>query len=199
MRETPWLLLPVKSLQCGKRRLEPALSDAERLRLNEFFLRRMISIAAEFPGLERTVVVSDAPDSLRRAAELGARAIRTEQRELNAALADGCGELYRRGVRQILILPVDLPLVQSDDLRELAALGARHSLVICADRNGSGTNALFLAKQLPMQFRFGEGSYDAHQAEARRCGLVPLLHHNARVAQDVDFPADLAIMDNLMF
>jgi 2-phospho-L-lactate guanylyltransferase len=198
MRETPWLLLPVKSLQCGKRRLAPALCDAERARLNEFFLRRIIAVAAEFPGLDRTVVVSDATDSLHRAAELGARTIRTEQQELNAALADGCGKLYRRGARQIMILPVDLPLVQGSDLRELAELGARHSLVISPDRYGAGTNALFLAKKLPLQFKFGDGSYHAHQAEAHRCGVLPLLHRNDHIAQDVDLPADLAAMAELI-
>lgn len=198
MRERPWLLLPVKSLQCGKRRLGPALSNADRLRLNQSFLRHMIAVAEEFPGLERTVIVSDASDSLRLAAELGARTIRTERRELNAALADGCGELYRHGARQIMILPVDLPLVQSSDLREIAALGERRFLVICPDRNGVGTNALFLAKELPVQFKFGDDSYRQHEAEARRCGVAPLLHYNSRIAKDVDLPADLAVLDELV-
>jgi 2-phospho-L-lactate/phosphoenolpyruvate guanylyltransferase len=197
MRETPWLLLPVKSLQCGKRRLEPALTNADRLRLNEFFLRRMITVGADFPGLERTVIVSDAADSLRLAAELGARTIRTERQELNAALADGCGELYRQGARQIMILPVDLPLVQSSDLREIAALGERHPIVICPDRSAVGTNALFLGKELPLQFRFGDDSYRQHEAEARRCCVPPMLHHNARIARDVDLPADLAVLHEL--
>src|ERR1700748_3836780 len=159
MRETPWLLLPVKSLQCGKRRLEPALSNADRIHLNKFFLRRMIAVAAEFPGPEQTVIVSDAADSLRLATQVGARTIRTERREFNAVLAAGCGELNRRGARQIMILPVDLPLVQSSDLREIAAFGEQHPIVICPDRDGVGTNALFLAKELPLQFRFGDDSY----------------------------------------
>jgi 2-phospho-L-lactate guanylyltransferase len=197
MRERPWLLLPVKSLQCGKRRLEPALSNADRIRLNKFFLRRMIAVAAEFPGPEQTVIVSDAADSLRLATEVGARTIRTERQELNAALADGCGELYRRGARQIMILPVDLPLIQSSDLREIAAFGERHPIVICPDRDGVGTNALFLAKELPLQFRFGDDSYRQHEAEAWHCGVEPLLHYNSRIAKDVDLPADLAVLNEL--
>ncbi|HEY2756078.1 MAG TPA: 2-phospho-L-lactate guanylyltransferase [Pseudolabrys sp.] len=197
MRETPWLLLPVKSLRCGKRRLEPALSNADRLRLNEFFLRRMIAVAAEFPGPERTVIVSDATDSLRLAEELGAPAIRTERQDLNGALADGCAELYRRGARQIMILPVDLPLVQSSDLREIGAFGERHPIVICPDRNAFGTNALYLAKEFPLQFKFGDDSYRQHEAEARRLGVAPLLHYNTRIAKDVDLPTDLAVLDEL--
>ena len=62
MLERPWLLVPVKSLRCGKSRLESALAPAERRRLNEFFLRHMIAVAGQFPGLARTAVVSDADD-----------------------------------------------------------------------------------------------------------------------------------------
>lgn len=197
MHDGSWLLLPVKSLQRGKRRLEPALSGAERLRLNEFFLRRMLTVAAEFPALDRTVIVSDAWDSLSLATELGARTIRTEQPGLNGALADGCHALYGLKARQIMIVPVDLPLVQSRDLREIAQMGENHQIVICPDRNSAGTNALVLSQEVPLRFRFGHDSYHKHQIEARRCGVAPLLHYNTRIAQDVDVPADLAIVSEL--
>jgi 2-phospho-L-lactate guanylyltransferase len=197
MNEAPWLLIPVKSLRCGKRRLETVLSAAERLRLNEFFLRRMLAVAASFPGLERTAIVSDADDSLSLAANLGAGTIRTAQTELNAALADGRDDLRRRGAERIVMLPVDLPLVESCDISELAALGGQHPVVISPDRNGTGTNALALHAEVPLTFRFGAGSYRAHQAEARRCGVAPLLQENASIAQDVDLPADLSLVSGL--
>lgn len=196
MHDGPWLLLPVKSLQRGKRRLEPALSGAERLRLNEFFLRRMITVAAEYPGLERTVIVSDARDSLSLATKLGARTIRTEQKELNGAVADGCHALYALNARQIMILPVDLPLVQSNDLREIADLGDRHVVLICPDTQAAGTNALVLSQKVPLRFRFGHDSYHEHQLEAYRCGIAPFLHYNARIAKDIDLPADLAVLSS---
>ncbi len=197
MSEAPWLLFPVKSLQGGKRRLARALTDAERLRLNEFFLRRMIAVAAEYPGLERTAVVSDAGDTLMLATELGARTIPTREQDLNGAVTEGCQALHRRSVQQIMILPVDLPLVQSSDLRELARLGDDHGIVICPDRTAAGTNALVLSQELPLRFRFGPDSYHAHQVEARRCGVVPFLHYNARVAVDIDLSADLSVLSEL--
>jgi 2-phospho-L-lactate/phosphoenolpyruvate guanylyltransferase len=197
MREALWLLIPVKSLRCGKRRLETVLSAAERMRLNEFFLRRMLTVAASFPGLERTAIVSDADDSLSLAANLGAGTIRTAQAELNAALTDGRDDLRRRGAERIVMLPVDLPLVEGCNIGELAALGGQNPVVISPDRNGTGTNALALHADVPFSFRFGAGSYRAHQAEARRCGVAPLLHENAGIAQDVDLPADLSLVSGL--
>ncbi len=194
MHDRPWLLLPVKSLEGGKRRLGPVLGHAERRLLNEFFLRHMLAVAAGFPGLQKTAVVSDAADALSLAAKLGAHAIRSNRQGLNRALAHGRHQLYRSEAAKILIVPVDLPLVQTGDLLEIAALGDRHPFVICPDKHVAGTNAVFLSKQLPVQFRFGDDSYRRHQAEARRCGVAPFLHFNERVAQDIDVPADLAIL-----
>jgi 2-phospho-L-lactate guanylyltransferase len=194
MHDRPWLLLPVKSLECGKRRLGPVLGHAERRLLNEFFLRHTLAVAADFPGLQKTAVVSDAADALSLAAKLGARTIRSNRQGLNRALADGCHELYRSEAKKLLIVPIDLPLVQTGDLLEIAALGDRHPLIICPDKHVAGTNAMFLSKELPVQFRFGDDSYRRHQAEARRCGVAPFLHFNERIAQDIDVPADLAIL-----
>jgi 2-phospho-L-lactate guanylyltransferase (CobY/MobA/RfbA family) len=94
-----------------------------------------------------------------------------------------------------LILPVDLPLIQSADIAEIGALGDRHSFIICPDKNLTGTNALLLPSKMPIRFKFGEDSYRRHQIEARRCGIAPFLHFNGRIAQDVDYPDDLAILD----
>jgi 2-phospho-L-lactate/phosphoenolpyruvate guanylyltransferase len=194
MREALQLLIPVKSLRCGKRRLEAVLTAADRIRLNEFFLRHMLMVAAVFPGLEWTAVVSDADDSLSLAARLGAQTIRTLRAELNGALADGREELRRRGAERVMVLPVDLPLVESRDIRELAALSKQCPAVISPDRDRTGTNALVLHADVPFSFRFGTDSYHAHQAEVRRCGLVPRRHENIRIAQDVDLPADLSLV-----
>lgn len=60
-----------------------------------------------------------------------------------------------------------------------------------------GTNAFLLSRRLPLRFRFGTDSYGRQQTEARRCGIVPLMHYNGRIAQDVVLPVDLPILDDL--
>lgn len=194
MFEPPWLLIPVKSLRCGKSRLETALTCSERRQLNELLLCHMVGVAAEFPGLARTSIVSDADDTLTLTTELGARTIRTSHHDLNGALADGCRDLRRSHASRILILPVDLPLVEACDLRTLATAGEGYAVTISPDRAGVGTNALLITQGLPLRFAFGDDSYRRHQAEARRCGLTPYLHLNPRIAQDVDLPNDLALV-----
>ncbi len=192
-RHALWLLLPVKSLACGKSRLALALGKVQRRALNEFFLDHTLAVAAQFPGLHRTAVVSSDPDALTEAARYGARTIVCCQSGLNRALTLGCQEVLRGGGGEILILPIDLPLVEPNDLLEVVSFGA-HSVVICPDKAGIGTNAMFLPRRSAIEFKFGEDSYRRHQEETTRCGLVPKLHFNERIASDVDVPGDLAIL-----
>jgi 2-phospho-L-lactate guanylyltransferase len=192
-RSTPWLLLPVKSLLRGKSRLAPLLGHLERRNLNEYFLRRTVKIAAEFPGIERTAVITEADDTLTLARALGVYTIRqTDGRGLNHAVTQGNEELYARGARELVILPIDLPFLQTYDLCEVAALGRQHEVVICPDKHSAGTNAIVLSTPTPIRFSFGPGSYLQHQNEIQRCGLVPHLYYNPRISRDIDLPEDLA-------
>ena len=191
-QSTPWLLLPVKSLLRGKRRLAPLLNPLERRDLNEYFLRRTVKIAAEFPGIQRTAVISEADDTLTLARELGIYTIRQiDGCGLNHAVTQGTRELHAHGARALLILPIDLPFLQAHDLREIATLGRQHEVVICPDKHYTGTNAIVFSEPTPMQFSFGPGSYLQHQRETLRCGLMPHLYYNPRIARDIDLPEDL--------
>lgn len=196
-RPAPWLLVPAKSLSAGKQRLGGVLGDAQRQRLNRFFLRHTLEVAAGFPGLGRTAVVSDDDEVLALARSAGARAIRTQRRELNGALADGRRVLRADGAAAMIVLPVDLPAIRPADLEEVAGLGRRHDMVICPDRHGTGTNALYVSSAIAPAFRFGPGSFRLHQQEARRCGMTPKLFFNDNIAIDVDLPADLAILEGV--
>ncbi len=190
---TPWLLLPVKSLLGGKRRLAPLLNQLERRDLNEYFLRRTVKIAAEFPGIQRTAVISEADDTLTLARELGVYTIRqTDGCGLNHAVTQGTRELHAHGARALLILPIDLPYLLTRDLYEIATLGRQHEVVICPDKHYAGTNAIVFSEPTSMRFSFGPGSYLQHQHETQRCGLVPHLYYNPRIAKDIDLPEDLA-------
>lgn len=188
----PWLLLPVKSFQRGKQRLAPALNHHERVHLNKYFFYHMLSIAKIYPGLKRTAVVSDADDTIEAGKSYGAHTIRCARPGLNQALTEGRLALANSGATSIIILPVDLPLAQVEDLIDISSFGAKHSVVIAPDKKGTGTNALFLDRNVPLKFRFGLNSFCLHKLESARCGRRPYSFISDRISWDIDEPADLA-------
>lgn len=192
---TPWLLIPVKAFDKGKSRLRAVLADDTRRALNEFFLRRVLATARQFPGSARTAVISECDRVLKIAAACGVQTVRqTSGPGLNRAASEGMAKVRRRGARSVLLIASDLPTLRPRDLRELADSARRGSgIVICPDKHRSGTNAILLPAGAQLRFRFGKGSFLGHCREAMRAGFPPIVHFNARVAFDVDSPQDLVL------
>lgn len=191
----PWLLLPIKSFHKGKQRLASVLSDRERVQLNEYFFSHMLGIAKTYPGLGRTAIVSDADDTIQIAKSHGTHIIRCARSGLNEALAEGRLALVNSGVTSMIILPVDLPFACVQDLISISSLGDKHSIVIAPDKTGTGTNALFLGRKVPLKFQFGSDSFRLHQMESIRCGIQPYLFINERISLDIDEPSDLLLLE----
>jgi 2-phospho-L-lactate guanylyltransferase len=189
----PWLLIPVKSMSAGKSRLMPFLENGTRRQLNELFVYRALETAGTFPGREHTAFVSECDEVIALVEAYGVLAIRqTAGPGLNAAAMQGVAELRRRSLRPVLLMPCDEPMVRPADLRRIAAIGTtRGGIVICPDKHGTGTNAMFIPQDAQMQFHFGEGSLLRHCREARRIGFPPTVHYNPRIAFDIDAPQDL--------
>jgi 2-phospho-L-lactate/phosphoenolpyruvate guanylyltransferase len=189
----PWLIIPVKSLAHGKSRLAAVLSARGRRQLNELLLRRMLATAALFPGTQRTAVVSRCEETLTIARHCGVLALREPRRRgLNAAVASALRRVRARGATAVMLAACDLPRLRTRDLRAMARAGALvRGLLLCPDTSGSGTNALYLAAGTVVRFRFGRASLRGHLREARRRGLPVRLHRSARIAADIDTPAQL--------
>ncbi len=193
MTESTCVLLPVKSLDLGKGRLRAALPDVARRALNEYFLRRTLETATTFAGPARTAVISECDRVLGIAASYGATTLRQSVAPgLNAAAGEGVAELFRRGAARVLLIPVDLPRLRTDDLAEVEALDASdRSVAICPDHHFTGTNAMLIPAGASMRFRFGACSLALHLDEALRAGLNPAIHVNSRLSHDVDTVEDL--------
>lgn len=190
----PWLLVPVKAFDAGKSRLRAVLADDARRALNEFFLRRTLATARQFPGAARTTVISECDRVLQIAAACGVQTVRqTSGPGLNRAAREGVARVRQRGARDVLVIASDLPALSAFDLHELADRAPRENgIVICPDKHRTGTNAILLAGDAHLRFQFGSGSLLRHCREAVRAGFPPVVHFNAGVAFDVDDPQDLA-------
>lgn len=185
------LIIPVKPLRVGKSRLGGVLAPAERRALNKRFLDHVLSVAAEFPGLDRTTVVSRDADVLDDARRRGIGVVEESgSGDLNHALAEAIDAVDPAAEHDILILPADLPSVTADDLSALC----RPPVAIAPDRRGAGTNGLFMAAPHRITLGFGPDSLGRHAADARRLGLEPLIVDRPGLAFDVDTAEDYELL-----
>ena len=92
----------------------------------------------------------------------------------------------------MLRLPLDLPLIQPDDIDELLAIDCKsRSMTIVPSRDGTGTNALLRTPPTLFPSHFGEGSFAKHLAEAAHARAEVLIRRNPRLEMDVDDESDL--------
>ncbi len=190
----PWLVIPVKSLRDGKTRLASALDPVQRREFMDRLLVHTLDQAAQFPGLERTLVVSACSETRIRASALGAHVLNESGRGLNAALKLAHDNLQQRSTTQMLVVPCDLPLLGSEDLRYLSRLAMSEAIAIAPDRRERGTNGLCFDSSLDFSFEFGPDSYARHKHNARRMQRDHAAVISPGLAFDVDTPDDLAEM-----
>ncbi len=98
----------------------------------------------------------------------------------------------QRGVSGVLRLPLDLPLVQANDIDELLEIEcAAPAAVMVPSRDGTGTNALLRFPPTLFTSHFGAGSFAKHRREAERAEASIFIRRNTRLEMDVDDESDL--------
>lgn len=185
-------LVPVKSLAEGKSRLSPIMSPAVRLRFNTFLMNRTFDLVSRFPGVARSIVVSncDAVQAQARARDM--TALSEDSRDLNEALAGATRRAMSLGAEAVIVLPVDLPMASSADLEHIAALddGSGPFCAIVSDSHASGTNLLYVSPPRDDIYRFGPGSRERHGLAAAERNFKVLHVNNDALALDIDDPGD---------
>jgi 2-phospho-L-lactate/phosphoenolpyruvate guanylyltransferase len=188
-----WLVLPMKSLLDGKTRLAPVLDLVQRRALLERMFRHTLDQAAQFPGLDRTLVVSGCSKTRARAEALGAQVLEEKAGAgLNGGLRQAQLVLQQRGASHMMIVHCDLPFLRANDLRDLAHAAQNTRIGIAPDRKREGTNGLCIEASMDFGFSFGPDSFALHLEQAEKCGLKAALVESAGLGFDVDFPEDLA-------
>jgi 2-phospho-L-lactate guanylyltransferase len=187
------LLLPIKDLRQAKQRLAPFLNPEERFGLVQAMLADTMRAVRGVQRAEQIFVVTNYVPAMRAAKENGWELLREDQQISESVSVDAaskhCAEC---GVTALLRLPLDVPLVQSNDIDELLSVEyAAPALVIVPSRDGTGTNAILRTPPALFPSHFGTGSFAKHCDEAERAGAQIVVRHNARLEMDVDDEADL--------
>jgi 2-phospho-L-lactate/phosphoenolpyruvate guanylyltransferase len=189
-------IIPVKPLHESKMRLAHLLSPDERATLMACLLGRTLRVLAQ-TAVSHILVVSRDEVVLQQARAAGAGTLREERPfTLNSAVAQARNLAVRQGATGVLILPADLPFVQTADITALLDAACTHPpltaplMVICGDVAQQGTNGLLLTPSAPFTFHYGLHSFARHCDEAAQNGRIVRVVNGRSLQFDLDTEAD---------
>ncbi|MEO0560564.1 MAG: 2-phospho-L-lactate guanylyltransferase [Chloroflexota bacterium] len=189
-----WVLVPVKPLLRAKSRLADVLGQEARAKLAEAMLRRTLHVVLALPQTEGVLVISRGSHALAISREMGANTVQESGApELNTALMRATQVLHGFKAEAVLILPADIPLITTDELSEVLAMGTEdQTVVIATDREADGTNVLLVRPPGVFEYAYGEGSFQRHQQLARLAKMEVRIYESERLSLDIDTAEDLA-------
>jgi len=196
------VIVPVRALKDGKRRLSPVLDTDRRAALIDGLLRRTLEVVAAWGGAEAIHVVSPDPAVLPVARATGGRPLLQADEGLNEGILAARAAAVSQGATAILVLPSDLSVLEGASLEAVLeaadaalAAGAGQPVVVIAPADArSGTNALLLSPPDAIEPGFGPGSLERHLRAAEAAGASTQLVVDAALGFDLDTPDDLALL-----
>jgi 2-phospho-L-lactate guanylyltransferase len=189
------IIVPVKPPHEGKSRLNAVLSASDRYDLNLQLLNHTFDRVADLSDLADIYVVSRSSDVLTEAARRGfAVCPEPGHGELNGAVTLGAKQAQAAGATEAMVLPIDLPWLSSDRLREVIdEFRNTCDVLIITDRTKDGTNLLLWRPIGTSKFQYGEGSASRHADFAAGLGLRVTVRQDRRLSFDLDTPHDFDV------
>ena len=115
------------------------------------------------------------------------------QKGLNSAIKQVTSVCKDKGAESILILPVDIPLVKTEDIDNIIRESYKpKSIVITPSLDEKGTNALLIKPPTAIKPSFGLNSFQVHIDEAKSKNIPYTICRLPRIALDLDTPKDIA-------
>ena len=183
-------ILPVKRLDQAKRRLGADFDDAVRMEIVYALLEDSLDLCRS-SGFLTWWVVSDDPEVLEIATSYGLNAIQDQAGTLNGAVQQAATLAAAEGARSVTVIPADVPLAYSGDIRDIVDTGASSDIVLVPSQRDRGTNALYMSPPGLIEPRFGTESLRAHISLAERLGYRCSLLVLPRLALDIDTVEDI--------
>ncbi|MBZ5681771.1 MAG: 2-phospho-L-lactate guanylyltransferase [Acidobacteriia bacterium] len=186
------ILVPVKNLAAAKQRLASVLDQASRTALAQAMLSDVLSTLYNWKNSPAVALVTSDP----YATELARRYEFEVIPDLQNPGETGAIEMAtviceQRGVDSTLVIPADIPLIQSWELDEILKQAPTEGSVLVPAADGRGTNAALRRPANLFPLRFGNDSFKPHHAAARATSKPCVVLNLPGIAVDVDNPSDL--------
>ena len=190
------ILVTVKILANAKQRLSAVLTAEERFALAQAMCEDVLGTLASWSSRPPVAVVTS--DSFAR--DLAARfhfdVIADDNSGETGAIEMATATCMSRGAENTLVIPADIPLIDSAELEQIVARAPDAGSVLVPDAAGRGTNAAWRSPGDLFPLRFGNDSFVPHLAAAKASGLACVVLDLPGIARDVDRPEDLDELAN---
>lgn len=186
------ILVPVKNLTQAKQRLSPVLSPEERFALARAMCEDVLEALSRWRKRPAVAVVTSDPFAREVASRFDFEVVGDDDNfgETNA-IEMATAVCRERGATSTLVVPADIPLIESAELQKIADAAPSGGAVLVPDAARRGTNAAWRSPSDLFPLRFGNDSFLPHLAAAKATGLPCVVLELPGIARDVDRPEDL--------
>jgi 2-phospho-L-lactate guanylyltransferase len=189
------LLIPVKSLTTAKQRLAEALDQERRSQLAEAMLRDVMTAAAGVLGRIDVALVTNDARARALAAEFGFLAIDDPRNESEtAAIEMATAWCEQRGYDTTIVVPGDIPLITSDELRGVLDAAPAQGAVFVPAYDRRGSNCILRRPASIIPLRFGNDSFVPHCEAMRKTGRELVILEMPGIGLDIDNPHELTML-----
>jgi 2-phospho-L-lactate/phosphoenolpyruvate guanylyltransferase len=183
-------IVPVKGLSVANGRLDGTLSEDERNQLAEALFLDLIVKLPRSRCIDDILVVTADQAIARQVRWFGHKVLIQDADEGHSeAAAAGARVAMAEGANRVAMLPVDCPMLDTDELDAHIGRSPRTVLII-PDRHGTGTNGLVLAPPDVFTPAFGPDSCARHVSRARSFALEDV----ESMGIDLDTPEDYVVL-----
>ena len=184
------VIIPVKTFQKSKTRLQ--LSEEKTNKLCRLLLEEVIRTIHESKLIDKTIVVTNEEQISDIIEKYGCEKIKDEhETSVNDAVKLAEEYLVENEFTHSIVLPLDVPFFESDDLKKLLDFSENESVIVVPSRHFDGTNALLRTPINSMTPRYDEGSYSFQIESAKTSNVKISVGLIYRLMLDIDNPEDL--------
>lgn len=186
------ILVPVKNLSGAKQRLAALFDQPTRTELAQAMLFDVLETLGTWIDRPEVSIVTSDPFALQLAKHFCFSVIPDDaNRSQTDAIEMATRYCEAQGVDSTLVIPGDIPLIQSWELEKILQSAPTEGSVLVRAADGRGTNAIWRRPAGLFPARFGNDSFAPHHAAAQATGKPCVVLSLPGIALDIDNPSDL--------
>ncbi len=188
-----WLIIPVKKINDAKFRLKSLLNHNQRKQLFLAMLEDVLSAVKSIPEIENISLATICPTAIKIGKKYNASILDTFLDEgQTEAIKKSAKTLDKNGIKNMLLLPADVPLITETEIRKVIEAHKSHPMMtIVPARDKRGSNCIALSPPTAVPLSFGPNSYFPHIELARNSELKLNSISLPGIGLDIDTPSDL--------